>query len=338
MAQPPVAVDAKLTELMAASGAATVSGDAAAAWRCLEDAHVLSQQWARRHVRVHWAMLRLGWREGMPREVVGQLARLVMAGPASIVGRYPRGNRGRAAESAFTPAPLDATLAALLQDPGPGEGVLDDEGVRRLYDRVAPFYDLAAAPYGWSGAGRLVRGAIGELRLGPGDTVVDLGTGTGRNLIVLAELVGPDGRVIGVDISPGMLERARGKVERRGLTNVEMVEADMATFVPPAGTDGVLATFAIEMAPDYEEIIRRLAHQLSDGARISVCGLRHPDRWPEWVVRLGSAINRPFGVSDAYRSHRPWEALGAHTVDTIYEEALGGAAYLCAGSTPPKDT
>lgn len=341
--RPSPAISARLGEVLAESAAAAESGDAEAAWRSLEDGHVLSQPWARPHIRVHWAMLVLASREGSWGEMVGQLGRLLVAGPASVTGRYPTGNSGRAGVSAFAP-PIDPAVAALPNDAeagaevGEGPRVLDASGVQRLYDRVAPVYDVVAAPYGWFGAGRLVSRAIAELRLGSGDTVVDLGTGTGRNLLALAEMVGPGGRVIGVDVSPKMLARARAKLEQGGLANVALVEVDMATFVPPAGTAAVLSTFAMEMAPDYEAIIGRLARQISPAGRIAVCGLRHPERWPEWVVRLGSAVNRPFGVSEAYRSHRPWEAVQAYTIDAIYDEALGGAAYLCAGTTPSTAT
>jgi ubiquinone/menaquinone biosynthesis C-methylase UbiE len=211
--------------------------------------------------------------------------------------------------------------------------ILDATGVRRLYDRVAPFYDLATKPYGWVGADRLVNHAVAELRLRPGDTVVDLGTGTGRNLAALAALVGPTGRVIGVDVSPGMLQRARRKTTKACLGQVELVETDMAGYEPPVDAGAVLSTYAIEMLPDYDEVIARLAMTIRPGGRIAVTGLRDPARWPEWAIRLGSALNRMFGVADAYRSHHPWEAIEAHTSDTIYEEAMAGAVYLAAGTT-----
>ncbi len=215
----------------------------------------------------------------------------------------------------------------------PAHGVLDAAGVRRLYDRVAPFYDAATRPYDWVGARRLVNRAIAELRLTPGATAVDLGTGTGRNLAALAGAVGPTGRVIGVDVSPEMLGRAEHKIKRYGLDNVELVEADMATYQPPADTVAVLSTFAIEMLPTYDELIGRLSNRMVPGGRIAVTGLRDPERWPEWVIRLGSFVNRPFGVAEDYRCHRPWEAIEAHTTDTIHEEALAGAVYVAAGTT-----
>ena len=93
--------------------------DIDAAWMLLEDAHVLSQPWVRPHLRVHMAMLSLGWSQRNRSEVVGQLGRLIVAGPGSAFGRYPVGNTGRAAVSAFEPMPIRDDLALLLDDPEP---------------------------------------------------------------------------------------------------------------------------------------------------------------------------------------------------------------------------
>ena len=60
-----------------------------------------------------------------------------------------------------------------------------------MYDRIAPVYDLASAPYSSIDTRGLADRAIAELRLRRGDTVVDLGTGTGRNLLPLAAASGP---------------------------------------------------------------------------------------------------------------------------------------------------
>ncbi len=335
----PSSVDRRIGELLATVRSEGREGEVDVAWERLADAHVLSQPWALPHVRVHWAMLMLGWRSRDASEVAGQLFRLVVAAPGSLTGRYPAGNSGRADVSAFVPAPVRDDLADLLSaandngDEG-GPEVLASSEVRTMYDRMAPFYDVIARPYGWFGSKRLAEGAIEELRLRPGNTVVDLGTGTGRDLPDLAAAVGPTGRVVGVDLSPGMLERAQLRVEGLGLDNVVLIEADMSTFDLPAGVDGVVSSYALEMLPDYDGVIARLVGQVRPGGRVVLNGLRHPDRWPELVVRVGSALSRPFGVSDAYRSHRPWEAIERHTVDVIYDEAMAGAVYLAAGSAP----
>lgn len=332
----PELIQGQIADLRSGAKGLERAGDVEGAWRRLGDAHVLSQPWARPHVEIHGSMLGLGWRTGSVREVVGQVGRLLVAGPASLAGRFPTGNSGRANVSAFAPAPVRADLATLLAEAesASSEAVLGAPEVRSLYDRMAPLYDVAAKPYGWFGTRRLAERAITELQLEPGDIVVELGTGTGRNLAALSAAVGPNGMVMGVDLSPGMLEVAQRKIAEGGLANVELVEGDMAGYEPPADTAAVLSTYAMEMLPNYAEVVASLAERLRPGGRIVVNGLRHPGRWPDWVINAGSVLSRPFGVSDAYRSHRPWEAIERHLVEVAYDEAMAGAAYLSAGTVP----
>ena len=94
--------------------AAIAAGQPAEAWPLLEVAHILSQPWWRPHVRVHWMMLRLGVRIGDRQEVLGQIVRLVVAGPGSATGRYPVGNTGRARVPANRPMAVPEDLVALL--------------------------------------------------------------------------------------------------------------------------------------------------------------------------------------------------------------------------------
>lgn len=324
---------------LVASATSSRPADARAAWAALEDAHVLSQPWAWPHVRVHWAMLKLAWRTTDRRELAGQLSRMLLAAPGSWTGKYPTGNTGRARVSAFEPMPIRADLADLLAVDPPADdarsdsaGVLDSDGVRRLYDRIASRYDLAASPFRLIRGRRLAEQAIDELHLGPGDTVVDLGTGTGWNLLRLADRVGPTGTVIGVDISARMLDQARQNIGDRAI--VELVEADIATYRPPPDTDAVISTFAIEMRPDHETIIERFATEIRPGGRIAITGLRHADHWPTWLSNAGARAMRFFGANDSYRSHRPWEAIQRHTTNTTYADSHAGVIYLAAGTTP----
>lgn len=93
-------------------------GDWSRCWQLLEDAHVLSQPWARPHMRVHAAKLATGWRAHDGREVRGQVLRLLVGGPASAVGRYPTGNTGRASVPASRTMPLRPDLAEVLRRAG----------------------------------------------------------------------------------------------------------------------------------------------------------------------------------------------------------------------------
>ena len=99
----------------AAARMARSSGDSILEWRHLERAHILSQPMALAHVRTHLAMLTYGIRARDRREVVGQLMRLIVAGPGSLSGRYPEGNTGGAAISAFAVLPIPDDLLPLLR-------------------------------------------------------------------------------------------------------------------------------------------------------------------------------------------------------------------------------
>jgi hypothetical protein len=90
-------------------------GDRATEWRHLERAHILSQPRVGLHLRTHAAMLSAGVRRHDRREVIGQVLRLLVAGPGSLTGRYPMGNTGGADVGALTPMPVPADLVAILQ-------------------------------------------------------------------------------------------------------------------------------------------------------------------------------------------------------------------------------
>ena len=98
----------------AAARQARTAGDTGAEWHHLERAHILSQPLAAAHVRTHLAMLGYGIRHRDRREITGQLARLLVAGPGSAIGPYPLGNPGGANVDALTPRPIPGDLQAVL--------------------------------------------------------------------------------------------------------------------------------------------------------------------------------------------------------------------------------
>ncbi len=209
--------------------------------------------------------------------------------------------------------------------------ILNREQVREQYARVAPFYDGLLWLYRPFGVRRRRVDVVRHLSLEPGDTVVDLGCGSGANFPILLKAVGSSGRLVGVDLSPDMLERARDRVRDQGWTNVELVEADVVQYEIPADTDAVVATFSLEMVPEYDRVIRRLATDLQPGGRLGLVGLKEPEKWPEWLIRFGIWVNRPFGVTRDYARLRPWESVMDQMRVDRYDEWLAGAGYLCVG-------
>lgn len=207
--------------------------------------------------------------------------------------------------------------------------ILEPEQIKTVYRRLAPYYDGALIPLQLLGSMSYRRRAIEALRLEQGDTVLDLGCGTGVNLPLLSEKVGPTGRVIGVDLSTDMLAQAARKVRELKLHNVTLVEKDIREYEPEVSVSGVISTYALEMVPEHEELIEKMTECLTDKGHMALLGLKHPESWPSWLVELGIWLTRPFGVNRAYESIRPFESMQTHLDVGEYTEFLMGAAYLC---------
>ena len=215
--------------------------------------------------------------------------------------------------------------------------MLDAGEVSSFYDRLAPRYDvLAGVLRRVSGSRRLARRGIRELQLSPGDTVVELGCGTGVNLGELASAVGPGGRIVGVDLSAGMLHRARARAAEVRDVEVELRQGDVRELEWPDDVDGVLATYALEMVPEHDEVVAAAADALAPRqGRLATMGLCAPTGWPDWLVRLGVLLTSPFGVSEAYTHVRPRESVRRHLVEVVHERRLGRALYLSVGVAGP---
>jgi len=123
----------------------------------------------------------------------------------------------------------------------------DPAATQAFYGRWAHLYDVVATLPGiesWRSQ------AADALALSPGDTVVEMGCGTGANLPHLRERVGPEGRVVGVDLTAGMLDRARDRIDASGWDNVHLARGD-ASRPPVAGpVDAVVSTFLVGLLPD----------------------------------------------------------------------------------------
>jgi hypothetical protein len=93
--------------------AARDTADDSEPWAHLERAHIISQPYPWPHTRNHVAMLALALRQHDRREALGQIARIIVAAPGSLSGRYPGGNTGRTRAGLMTPMPIPDDLATL---------------------------------------------------------------------------------------------------------------------------------------------------------------------------------------------------------------------------------
>jgi demethylmenaquinone methyltransferase/2-methoxy-6-polyprenyl-1,4-benzoquinol methylase len=166
--------------------------------------------------------------------------------------------------------------------------------------------------------------------------VVEIGCGTGLNFPLIEQEIGPNGRIIGVDMTDAMLAQARHRIESGGWTNVSLVQADVTEFEFPSGIDSILATYAHSLLPDCAGVIARGAAALSKGGRWVVLDVKIPDNTPRWLTRLGIATVGRSTSLEEWTVRRPWEEIRAAMGDTLAEfswtELFFGIAYLAAGS------
>src|SRR4051794_14560442 len=107
--------------------------------------------------------------------------------------------------------------------------------------------------------------------LQPGEVVVDLGSGGGLDVFLAAKKVGPSGRAIGIDMTPGMLARARENATRQGLENVEFYESTIDNLpLTDDCVDCVISNCVINLAPDKDAVLREIARVLKPGGRVAV--------------------------------------------------------------------
>jgi arsenite methyltransferase len=118
----------------------------------------------------------------------------------------------------------------------------------------------------------------------PGETVVDLGSGGGLDCFFAAQRVGPTGRVIGVDMTPEMLAKARGNATRLGVTNVEF-RAGYIEQLPLADSeaDVIISNCVINLSPDKLQVFREMYRVLSSGGRVSVSDIVTNGELPQTV-------------------------------------------------------
>jgi demethylmenaquinone methyltransferase/2-methoxy-6-polyprenyl-1,4-benzoquinol methylase len=214
--------------------------------------------------------------------------------------------------------------------------MLSKREIQSMYQSGAKHYDFTTLLYRLIGlrmkAYRSL--AVKLLHLKQGDCVIELGCGTGLNFLI--EQIGPEGRLVGVDLTPKMLECAQERVEHSGWKNVELVQSDIVEYDFPEGINGILATGVFGYVAEYDSVIKAASQALVPGGRLVILDGKEPERLPSWLFKIVLRLGRPFGFSRDYFKNRSWESVERFFYETSFQEMYGGMIYLSSGTSDHK--
>lgn len=188
----------------------------------------------------------------------------------------------------------------------------------------ADHYDSELAPFE-----PLRREAIARLNLQPGETVLDVGCGTGLSFAPLLDQLGPEGHIVGIEQCPEMLARARSRVLNQRRRQVTLLQAPVEEATWPGQADAALLHFTHDILRRPAALDNVLAH-LAPGARVVATGLQWapPWVWPVNLFVLGAAL---YSVSSLEGLAQPWSEL-ARRLDGLEVQATWmGGIFIASG-------
>lgn len=236
-----------------------------------------------------------------------------------------------------------------------------EEYIQHLFDSIARHYDLmnlimsAGALRYWQRAFRRANGVR------PGDHALDVACGTGELSRILAEQVGPEGRVWGIDLSPGMVEVGRRKLAAAGLSDRVTLQTGNALELPFEDDrfDCVATSFALRNMADIRTAVREMVRVARPGGRVVCLELSHPPsplvrypyqwyffkvvpwlgRWNERRFRKAGKLSPYRWLPESLRRFPDQEGLAqifreAGLVDVTYKNLTAGIVCLHVGIKP----
>lgn len=255
----------------------------------------------------------------------------------------------------------DQLRAVSRQEPHAARREEKEAYIRHLFDSIAEYYDLmnlimsAGMLRYWQ---RVFRARTG---LRPGDHALDVACGTGELALIMAEQVGPEGHVWGIDLSPGMIDVGRRKVERSGLADRVTLQTGNALELPFEDDrfHCVATGFALRNVADIKAVVREMVRVTRPGGRVACLELSHPPnpliripyqwyffkvvpwlgRWNERRFRLQGRLSPYRWLPESLRRFPNQEGLAAvfreaGLSEVTYQNLTGGIVCIHVGVKP----
>jgi ubiquinone/menaquinone biosynthesis C-methylase UbiE len=308
-----------------------------------QDAAVNEAQGGAAHISIFLAVGTKAW-EGVHEAVQADYTRRITEGAGSCCG----GDSGLIQLS----APGETAAPVPQQSCCGGEGVIDLEKLVEQGDFLfKPRYaadDLAQAP---AEAAEIPFGCgtpLEAARPQPGETLVDIGSGGGLEVFLAARQVGEQGRAIGVDMTPAMLERARRSAQKAGLSQVEFRQGTAEALPVEAGSvDVIISNCVINLAHDKGKAFSEAFRTLKDGGRLAISDMVTSGAIPRdiqanlavWAECVSGALPEReyvdlvkaagFRQVQVQRSREAVEALGVKVYSITLTAVKGGETGCC---------
>ena len=171
------------------------------------------------------------------------------------------------------------------------------------YNTAADYFDHPVSSF-WR---RFGRRTVDRINLLPGELVLDVCSGSGGSALPAAEAVGPEGRVIAVDLAERLITLTEAKARAKSLSNIEFKVADMLSSGYPDSTfDAVICVFGIFFVPDMAGAVQELWRMVGPGGRLAIT---------TWGPSLFEPANSAFWdairqeCADLYRDFNPWDRI-----------------------------
>ncbi len=173
---------------------------------------------------------------------------------------------------------------------------------------------------------------VSEFPVQRGDTVLDVGCGTGLCFPLLQRKLGPTGTIIGIDASSQMLHVAADRIADNNWNNVDLVTAPLAT-APIDGVADAALFCAVHDVMQSPAALRNIVDHLRPGAVVAATGGKRPQLWMWPLRKWVTELHEPF-ISDFSGFDQPWGVLADFLPDLRVRELAFGAGYLAVGHTP----